>query len=239
MKKTFLTVLFFFAFAITTGLCAQEDDFTAPVILKNESETRPFFIFSEGVTTSWLTRIIKQTERSNFVFRDFLPGLYFRTELHNIKYVTPMVRLAAYYPAVSSFNNYPQKPRTPLHFGVDMSAGLRFGLFDFDYLRLNAGPALHMFFLNADRWNYFNMGAAGFLEFQVPLAERWTIFVNGIASLDNGNLGGNRLMEPFDIAWQYQVDIGVRYSKKWINGTYLIRRKPKEANNIEVFYEED
>jgi len=197
------------------------------------SEGKPvFLLFSEGASCSWLTRIIKQTGRSNFVFEDFFPGLYYRMDLHTTKIFTPMLRIAALYPLSSTFNQMPQKPKTPLHYAADMNLGVNFNLLDFKYYRLNAGPALHMFFLNSDRWNYFNMGAAAFVGMELPLAKRWTLIANGIASLDNGNVGGNRRMEPFDIAYQYQVDIGVRYSKKMENRAYLVpwkRKTPEEA----------
>ena len=180
-----------------------------------------FFTFNQGASAAWLTRVINQNERSNFVFRDFLPGLYFGAELRNIPYVVPMMRLAAYYPLISTFNLMPQKPVTPLHFAADMIVGMRFEPFNMKYLRINAGPALHMFFLNADRWNYFNLGAAAVMGIEFPLVSRWTLLFDGYASIDNGNLGTNRLMEPFDVVWQYQVNVGVRYSKKKVNDTSL------------------
>jgi hypothetical protein len=118
----------------------------------------------------------------------------------------------------------PQKPVTPLHFAVDMAIGARFEPFNMKYVRINAGPALHMFFLNADRWNYFNLGAAAVLGIELPLVSRWTLLIDGYASIDNGNLGTNRQMEPFDIVWQYQINLGFRYSKKKENDTWLFAR---------------
>jgi len=210
------------------ALYAEEADEPAP---SNDKTDKIFFTFNQGATASWLTRIINQTDRSNFVFRDFLPGLYFGAELRNIKYIVPMARLAAYYPLTSTFNLMPQKPVTPLHFAADMVIGARFEPFNMKYLRINAGPALHMFFLNADRWNYFNLGAAAVLGIEVPLVSRWTLLVDGYASIDNGNLGANRQMEPFDIVWQYQVDIGFRYSKKKENDTSLFGRQKEKFSD--------
>ena len=225
----------------TIALCAMLTVLTLgfPALYAEEAETveaahvpANFFTFNQGATASWLTRVINQAERSNFVFRDFLPGLYFGAELRNVPYIVPMMRLAAYYPIASTFNLMPQKPVTPLHFAVDMVAGLRFEPFNMKYLRINAGPALHMFFLNADRWNYFNLGAAAVLGIEVPLLARWTLLVDGYASIDNGNLGTNRQMEPFDVAWQYQVDIGFRYSKKKENDTSLFARQEESPGFI-------
>jgi hypothetical protein len=87
---------------------------------------------------------------------------------------------------------------------------------------LNLSPGLHIFFQNADRWNYINVGLAGRLGIEFPLSSRWTVLINGYASFDNGNFGTNREMEAFDITYQYQLDLGVRYNKKAPNSySYL------------------
>jgi hypothetical protein len=185
---------------------------------------KPFVLFHEGLSVSWLTRIIKQTGRSNFVFRDFLPGLYCRMELRGTKYGTPTFRLAAYYPLRSSFNGFPQKSRTPLHYGADFIAGLQFQALEMKYLRLNIAPGLHVFFLNSDRWNYLHAGAVCMAGLEAPLTSGWTILLNGLASLDYGNLGNNKVMEPFDIVYQYQINIGGRYSRKTQNSAALFSK---------------
>ena len=189
-----------------------------------------FAVFDWGPTSSWLTRIVNQTNRSNFVFRDFLVGMYFDTELRNIKYIYPSIRVAAYYPMISSFNMMTQKPKNPLHGGIDLVAGLKFQLLDVQYARFFAGPGLHLFFLNSDRWNYLNLGGAASLSIELPLSLKWVMLFEGIASLDGGNLGSNRRMEPFDIVYQYQVDIGFRYSKKKLHNEKGLFMK---HNNVE------
>lgn len=137
-----------------------------------------------------------------------------------------MIRTGFFYPLISTFNQFPQEPKTPLHFSLDQMFGVKFNILNFKYFRFNCGPALHLFFLNSDRWNYFELGAAAFVGLEMPLTEGWTVIFNGFASIDNGNLGGNRNMEPFDIAYQYQIDLGVRYSKKLKNKTSLFPGKP-------------
>ena len=221
MKKTalyaavaVLTLIFPFKIVAIPAVIAQAESRAETGDFNSQGSNEKLYLqFTQGVTAAWLTRIINQTGRSNFVFRDFLPGLYFGTELHNLKYITPAVRLAAYYPLTSTFNLMPQKPKTPLHFGVDFLAGLRFEWEINRFFRINGGPGLHLFFLNSDRWNYFNLGGAVFAGIEFLLNSRWSLLVHGFASLDNGNLGTNRRMEPFDIAYQYQVDFGFRYTK--------------------------
>lgn len=193
------------------------------------STGRPFIVYHEGLSASWLTRIIKQTGRSNFVYQDFLPGFYFGMALTNVKHLTPTIRLTAYYPLKSTFNKIPQPSKTPLHFGVDFFGGAAFQFDQLKYVRFNLSPGLHLFYLNSERWNYFNLGLAGLAGLELPLTRGWTILINGIASLDNGNLGGNWRMEPFDIVYQYQVDIGVRYSRKLSNPFPWIKPRRERA----------
>jgi len=147
-------------------------------------------------------------------------------ELHNVRYITPVVRLSACYPLTSSFNHVPQKPNTPLHIGADLIAGIKFDIINFKYFQFNAGPALHMLFLSADRWNYFNLGGAAVAGIEFSVNQNLTLLLDGYLSLDNGNLGSNRLMESFDIAYQYQAGIGVRYSRIKLNDTALFPLKP-------------
>ena len=42
----------------------------------------------------------------------------------------------------------------------------------------------------------------------------YTILVNGLASLDYGNFGSNRDIQPYNLVYNYQLELGVRYSKK-------------------------
>jgi len=238
----FAILLVILVFAPTVAIYAQEidiDDYEdididADQDIKaeeGETPTWPFIVFNEGLAASWLTRIVKQTERSNFVFKDFLVGLYLRVDLENYKllnYFKPETRLAVYYPMVSTFNDFPQQPNIPLHYAIDFNTGLMLDILNFEYFRLNAGLALHLFFLNSERWNYLDLGGSAFVGTEVPLAKYWTFLAGGSASLDNGNLGGNRKMEPFDIVYQYQIEIGVRYSKKLANRTFLFPIRPRD-----------
>ena len=218
-----LTAIFLFA---VNSISAQSDLILSenPDSLLSEQDDKLFLTFNYGAAASWLTRITKQTERSNFVLKDFLPGLYFSANLQNIKLITPEVRLTAYYPLISIFNQMPQKSNTPLHFAADLFAGVRLGT-GWGSFMLNGGLGLHMFFMTSDRWNYLNLGAAGAAGFGLAISSRWTLLIDFFASVDSGNLGGNRQMEPFDLCYQYQTSIGVRYSKKKLNSSALFMPK--------------
>ena len=233
MKKKLTVCLILTTLLLAAGpVSAQEDPSPDDSVLNEETareRNKVFVTFSYGASASWLTRIIYQTERSNFVFRNFLPGLYFTIEMQNVPYVTPEARITAYYPAVSSFNKMRFKLNTPLHFGIDFYTGVRLET-GWGFFKINGGLGLHMLFLSSDRWNYFNLGAAAVAGISFALSPRWTLLIDGFASIDSGNLGANRRMEPFNLTYQFQTSIGVRYSKRMINNSTLFRRRNNSQN---------
>ena len=190
-----------------------------------DQKNKVFPTFNYGASASWLTRIIKQTDRSNFVLKEFLPGAYFTIELQNVPVVFPEIRVTAFYPLISKFNDVKQAT-APLNIGIDLFAGVRYE-FKLKVVKLSAGLGLHSFFMTADRWHYLNLGAAGIAGVELALSPGWSLLIDGLASIDNGNLGTNRNMEPFDIVYQYQSSIGVRYSKKMRNDLVVFKPKTK------------
>jgi hypothetical protein len=249
MKK--LLILCLSLVACVCILPAQTDD--QPVLTQPSSRsvqpqqefqayrTGFFLLFDQGATAAWNTRIIKQTGRSNFVFEDFLAGLYVTTRTKNFSSLLPAIpfevlaRVAAYYPLSHTFNDYPQPPINMLNFGVDVFLApvvqINFG--DYAYLDLAAGP--HFLYQKADRWHYVHLGIGGMLGVQMPLARRWTLLLNGMTSLDNANLGSNKKMEVYDLAWQYQASLGFRYSKRAPNVKTYIPTKGTDQKDFEVF----
>lgn len=187
---------------------------------------KPFIVFNEGVTTSWITRIQEQNGRSNFVFKDFLAGAFFTVETKNMQPLDSFLRVAVYYPLSYKFNDVPQAPKNMLNFAFDIFAAPIFRFNMWEYVRINLGAGLHFLYQMGDRWNYVNLGAGGVATVELPLARRWTILLNGYASIDYGNFGTNRNMEPYNYVWQYQLDIGVRYSRRAENQySYIKSRK--------------
>ena len=250
MKK--LLILFLLISSCMCLLPAQTEE--QPVLTQPSSDSVPyqqefqayrnkfFLLFDQGATAAWNTRIIKQTERSNFVFGDFLAGLYFTTRTKNFSSLLPVKlpfellgRVAAYYPLSHTFNNYPQPPVNMLNFGVDvfLAPVVQINFWDYAYLDIAAGP--HFLYQKSDRWHYVHLGIGGMLGVQMPLARRWTLLLNGMASLDNANLGSNRKMEDYDIAWQYQTSFGFRYSKRAPNVKTYIPTKGSDQKDFEAF----
>lgn len=215
-----------------------------PITLEEFLATRDGFrlFFDEGAAASWNTRIIKQTGRTNFVFEDFLAGLYFATRTKNFSALLPFrlpvelfSRVAAYYPLSHTFNDYPQPPVNMLNFGVDLLVGPLFQISFWDWAHLNLGAGPHFLYQKADRWHYVHLGVGGMLELQLPLARRWSLLLGGVASIDNANLGSSRHMEPYDLAWQYQASLGVRYSKALPNAKFYIPSRKTDADDHEEY----
>ncbi len=190
-----------------------------------EIKSKPSVVFNEGLASAWVTRIVYQEDRSNFVFKDFLAGAYFSLKTVNMQPLNSMVRLAVYYPFTSTFNDFPQQKVKVIQYGIDLFAGVDFELNMWEYVRFNISPGFHFLYQTADRWDYINLGAAALVGVELPVSRRWTILINGIASLDSGNFGNNKTVEPYDMVYQYQLDIGVRYSKKTPNKYSYIKPK--------------
>lgn len=221
MKKIILVL---FIFLICFPLFAEENihDITGfPVITEN-----PFPVFNEGVTLTKLNRIILKEDRSNYVWQQEMFGLYFTLESRNMEPCNSMLRIAAYYPIALSFNKHPQIIKNLFNYGIDLFAAPIITFDMWNYIRFNVAPGLHFLFESADRWHFIHLGIGGLLGIELPLAKHWTILLNGIATFDYANLGNNRHIEPYDLAWQYHFDLGFRFSKKSPNKySYINSRK--------------
>jgi hypothetical protein len=169
---------------------------------------------SGGLTGTFVTRIIKQTARSNFVFEDYMAGVFVNIKTVPLKPINFMARVGAYYPLLAYFNNFPQPSNNPLHFAADLTLGPVFEPVINNTIRFNLAPSLHLFFQNSDRWNYLHLGLAAVAGVELPITLRWIIYIDGLASLDYGSLGNNKTIEPLDIVYQYQFGIGFHVGPK-------------------------
>ena len=205
---------------------SSEEDLNPKTGFPNITE-KPFVVFDYGLSAAWVTRIQKQTGRSNFVFEHMLAGLYVTMETVNIKPCDSILRLAAYYPLAYTFNDVPQIAKQPILYAADLAFMPLFRADMWNYVKINFAPGLHVFYQLTDDWHYIQAGVIGMLGVELPIAKRWTILANGLASFDYANLGSNRDMFPIDWAWTYQVSLGVRYSKKKENKYSYIGSKKK------------
>ena len=96
MKKYIILIII--SISMITTLVAEEISTIDSKTGFPEITEKPFPIFNYGLTVSNITRIVSQTERSNFIYNETLAGLYFTMESRNMQPVNSLIRIAAYYP---------------------------------------------------------------------------------------------------------------------------------------------
>ena len=234
MKKLKLLALFLifpcFLFAqpaigdpITEETAAESTAETTPETSETEENPafppiidKPFLIFNEGVTFSQITRIIYQDDfsRSNFVWQNYLIGAFCELQSVNIKPVDSILRIAAYYPFYYTFNGMEQPPKQTVLYAVDLFWGPVFQADMWKYVFINFALGPHFLYQLSDEYHHVELGIGSLLGVELPLAKRWTILMNGVASLDYGNLGSNKHIQPYNLVYNFQIELGVRYSRK-------------------------
>ncbi len=192
-------------------------------------KNRPFVMFNEGVAFDMLTRFEKQKERSNFVRENYFAGLYFSMQTENMKPINSMIRVAAYYPFANTFNGMAQYPKQPILYAFDLFVAPMIQADMWKYVRLNFAGGPHYKYQLTDEYhmNYLGLGLLAGVE--LPLAPHWTILTDGTFAADYPNLGTNRLVQPFTLAWQYNVSVGMRYSRRGRNEYSYIHKIQKKA----------
>ncbi len=191
-------------------------------------QEKPFVIFDYGFSASWVNRVIFQESygRSNFNFQDFLVGAYISMQTKHMQPLNSIIRITGYYPLSFTFNDVPQVSKAILRGSADLFAGILLELDMWNYIRINISPGVHVFYQYTDRFNYVHLGGAILANMELPIAKHWTIKFDGIASLDYANLGSNKNIENYDVCWQYQLDLGFRYSKKAKNKYNYLKQEP-------------
>ncbi|WP_428768243.1 hypothetical protein V1L52_07000 [Treponema sp. HNW] len=220
------TAILFFCLFSSYILFPQEhtEDMTGTE-KKLDKRDRPFVIFNEGLSAASVTRIIKKETVSNFVWNDILTGLFFSMETKQMQPINSVYRIALYYPYSFTFRKVPQVPKNVIRYATDGFAGILFEPTMWNFFNFNISPGIHFLFQNSDSWNYIHLGIGSMAGVEFPISRHWTLMVNGFLSLDYGNLGTNAKMQPYDIVYQYQLDMGVRYSKKSPNNRPYIKSR--------------
>src|SRR5574344_910142 len=190
-----------------------------------EITNKPFVIFNEGVSFFQVTRIVYQSDynRSNFVLQDYMAGVYCEVRTVNMEPVNSIIRVAAYYPFLHTFNGMDQVAKQVILYAVDVYAGPLFQTDMWKYVRINFSFGPHFMYELSDEYHHMDLGGASLLGLELPVAKRWNILLNGLLSVDYGNLGSNRIILPYDMVWNYQIELGMRYSKKNQNTFSYIR----------------
>lgn len=202
-------------------LSAQESESEIPELNPRtgfpEIVEKPFVMFNEGVSFAQITRVELIEDRSNFVRQNYLAGAYFGIQTENMMPVNSMVRIAAYYPFYHTFNGMQQFPKQTILYAFDLFAGPIIQADMWKYVRLNFAGGLHYMYQLTDEYHMHYLGLGALVGCELPVARRWTVLLNGTFTLDYPNLGENRIVQPFAYAWQYQLELGVRYSRRGEN----------------------
>lgn len=229
MKKHFILfnlVIFFSLFpVISQETEVKKNDFIPQIV---NSFLNLNLVFDEGVSYCQLTRIEKLEDRSNFVRETMMAGPFFQLQTVDFSFIDYMFKISAYYPVYSAFNGMKQKSKNMFNYAINAYLGMVYTDTQFGYINLNYSLGLHYMFQVTDEWFMHYVGLGGMVGLQIPLTKGWSIIESNFIAFDNPNLGKNRSIQPFDAAYQFQIDLGVRYSKRCKNGVYVINPKSKQ-----------
>lgn len=198
------------------------------------------FLHNWGVAWGSITRIQTQSGRSNFVWNDKLVGAYYELTTNNFLVmgrhinVNVFARHAVFYPYAYTFNKVKQETVQTILYGIDFFTGVKLSLSLWDWVNVSVKPGAHLYYQLHDKWHYFHIGAGLGLEAEMPISSRWSFNVGGMWTWDNANLGTNKKMQPYDFAWQYQAQLGFRYSKKKLNPKSFIPYRPRPPKKKRV-----
>ena len=239
MKKIFLAfslaLLIFPAFSQETNLfeTSTSDDHNDTNVEINEKtgfpkiKAKPFVMFNEGIAAAQVTRIQTVSGRSNFVWQNDMIGAFFQIQTRNMKPLNSVIRTSVFYPFYNKFNEVKQFPKQTILYAFDLFAGPILETDMWKYVRLKFGLGLHYMYQLSDEYHLNYLGGGALAGLELPIEPRWTILLDGTFSFDYPNFGTNRLVQPYDYSWQYQLNLGVRYSVKGKNRYSYIRQSAK------------
>lgn len=196
-----------------------------------EIEEKPFIMLNEGIAFTQINRIEINEARSNFVREDYLIGAYFAVQTKNLRPVDSIGIISVYYPFYHTFNGMRQTTKQILLYAVDLFYAPFFETDMWKYVRLKFAPGLHTTYQLTDEYHMLYFGMEILLGAELPAARCWTVLVDGMLTVDYANLGSNRIIQPFDYAWQYRLNAGVRYSRKGINKFAYLEGRRKSSNH--------
>lgn len=181
--------------------------------------------FTEGVSYAQVTRIEVQKNASNFVRENMMAGAYLTIQTQDLSFFDLTATISAYYPFYQAFNGMKQKPRNMFNYAVDGFFGATISYDRWRYIDLDFSLGMHYMFQLTDEYYMHYLGLGGMIGMELPIAKHWTLMESNYFSYDNPNLGSNKNVEPFDGAYQYHINVGLRYSKKVENPYFYLGRK--------------
>lgn len=199
-----------------------------------ESQQHFGIMYNWGLSWGWITRIKKQENRSNFVWNDKLVGAFFEVQSHNLLSLGNFLsfnftgRVAIHYPYSYTFNKVPQFAKQTILYNIDLFIAPVLTMNIFKIARLDLELGLHVSYQLSDKWHYWNIGPGVKFDLEFPISSSWTAIIGGLFSWDNGNLGTNGRMQPLNYVYEYQGQIGARYSYNFRNPfSYIPYKSPK------------
>lgn len=239
MKKIFLS--FAFAFLLFPAICQNTSLFGSSAQDEKDDENveinertgfprikaKPFIMFNEGFAAAQVTRIQTVSGRSNFVWQNNMIGAFFQIQTRNMKPVNSVIRTSVFYPIYNTFNDVKQYPKQTVLYAFDLFAGPIIETDMWKYVRLKFGLGLHYMYQLSDEYHLNYLGGGALAGLELPIEPRWSILLDGTFSFDYPNFGTNRLVQPYDYSWQYQLNLGVRCSVKGKNKYSYIRQSEK------------
>lgn len=218
MKKN---ILLPFVFLISLSAFAFEFDFSLDMLKGGK------IIFDEGLSYSQVTRIEKMENRSNFVRENMMIGAYFSAQTTGLPLVDFELDIGAYYPFYQAFNGMKQEPKNMLNYSLDGFFGVQKTFKQLKYIYINTALGLHYMYQLTDEYHMHYVGIGAELGCEWPLTQNWTLINRNFVSYDNANLGTNKNVQPFDAAYHYSIDLGVRYTKRVHNDFPYFKSKAK------------
>ena len=246
MKKLFL--IFAFAFLLFPVICQETNLFETstaeekddPNVEINEKtgfpriKAKPFVMFNEGFAAAQVTRIQTVSGRSNFVWQNDFIGAFFQIQTRNMKPLNSVIRTSVFYPFYNTFNDVKQFPKQTVLYAFDLFAGPILETDMWKYVRLKFGLGLHYMYQLSDEYHLHYLGGGALAGLELPVESRWSVLLDGTFSFDYPNFGTNSLVQPYDYSWQYQLNLGVRYSVKGKNKYSYIRQSAKSLQKEEL-----
>lgn len=246
MKKIFL--IFAFAFLLFPVICQETNLFETstaeekddPNVEINEKtgfqriKAKPFVMFNEGFAAAQVTRIQTVSGRSNFVWQNDFIGAFFQIQTRNMKPLNSVIRTSVFYPFYNTFNDVKQFPKQTVLYAFDLFAGPILETDMWKYVRLKFGLGLHYMYQLSDEYHLHYLGGGALAGLELPVESRWSVLLDGTFSFDYPNFGTNSLVQPYDYSWQYQLNLGVRYSVKGKNKYSYIRQSAKSLQKEEL-----
>lgn len=176
-----------------------------------------YFLFDGGVSFIQVNRIQKQTERSNFLWRDCMIGAYFKTQTRNLPYVDFLLRIQGFYPFYHQFNGMEMISKQTILYAFDGFLGPTYRKEMYKYFNMSLTPGIHYMYQLSDEYHYSYVGGGVILGMEFPVHKSFTILLDGTFTWDSANFGTNKNVQPYDYSWQWQSSLGVRYHPKHPN----------------------